>query len=1557
MEPNLLQIKAMSQINVRRVMQGALLILICMLVKPDASAAESSPEGMLGWSYFMRGAKTGFVSDPLTACQNSARNHMGTELVDMTPIKGGGLGFDCWYPHFAKAGGVHTFNGTYLFCQPGFQAQLPGVCVKKREPPTPVCCTPGEAGYSVGNPVVVSSGAKVQSETDLAGTPSGALRISRTYRTGRKFMVGQSAGQTWSFSFDRAFLVKYDSGAERAPSVDVTTGDGAYFEFWSSRTGKYRSINDKRVTLQALNSEYDDWLLTYADGRVDRFKKNISADGKLAQYLLVSSHTPGGCAEYYSYDPITQNLRTISDAYGRQLEVTWNAQGVESIRGPEGSVRYAYDGLQSPWNKKAALPWSVRLVAVEFIDKAGAMHASRQYHYEDARNRYLLTGITDENGKRFATYSYDDSGRTTLSEHADGADRYSFAYPDDRTRLVTDPLGTLRKILIRDVMEIGRSYSESQPGGAGSGPGTSTIGYDFSGIVSRTDFNGHKTCYINDETRSLEITKVSGLTLSASCPSSSNTSLTPGTRRVSAKWHPDFPIRTSIAEPSRITTYVYNGQRDSTGKVIECAQNAALPNGKPIAVVCRMTIQPTTDQNGQKGFSAQLLGPPRIWEYTYNAEGKLLTLNGPKDSRGQAQTQSRMYYSDTTGTHSAGDLATVTNAVGEVTEYLEYSPDGMATQIQRPNGQVVNLIYGPRQRLSEITIQESSGRMERSQYEYDAAGNLVRVQAPDDSFFTYGYDDAHRLIDMRDSSGSRLHFDLDGMGNPVRQAVYGPSGELTRKASLAIDALNRLQSVQGGQDDAATSYQYDGDGNLTTVSDPLGHVTSLEYDTFDRVVRNVLPAPTSAARRSTIAYSYNHQDQLLSVTDPKGLLTSYAIDAYGQRTGVTSPDTGSSTTTFDAAGNPVSMRDARGVVTGYAFDAAGRVTMNGSSTYEYGAPGTAAAGRLTAMRDDSGETIYAYDGFGRILTKRQSVGSAATARSFVLSRTYGATGGSTGHVTSIIYPSGNRVEIAYDSNGRANSLTITPVGVATPVRLLADITYRPLGAVSGWTWGNSTTASPNTYERRFDLDGRLVSFPLGSPRAGGVMRTLHYDAAGRITSVTHAGTATASALDQQYSYDDLDRLSGFDSGATSQRFSYDQNGNRTQATFGASSYSNTISPTSNRLSATSGPGPGTNNSYDAVGNLVSDGRISYRYGADGRLTSVVSGGVTTGYRYNGLGQRVAKTGAAGGITHYVYDEQGHLLGEYDANGKPIQETIYLGDLPVAIMVPPQPQSRISLNIYYVYPDHLGAPRVVTRASDNYIVWRWDIADPFGLYQPDENPSRLGKFTYNPRFPGQVFDEETTNYYNYYRDYDPRLGRYIESDPIGLRGGINTFSYVKSNPLSYTDLEGKEIVGAAIGIVAGGVAGYVSGGWRGAIAGGVVGGAVGLVAPWLSAEVGALVGGGMGGMFAATGAVSGAGMIGGAVVTLASNGMWNAANPNCKRRNLTNGIGFAMVLGGMAPLMSGEAFIVGAGEGVVGAQVTNIFGGLTGTLGALGAAMDPEAANGFRRSTGEECVCK
>ncbi len=119
---------------------------------------------------------------------------------------------------------------------------------------------------------------------------------------------------------------------------------------------------------------------------------------------------------------------------------------------------------------------------------------------------------------------------------------------------------------------------------------------------------------------------------------------------------------------------------------------------------------------------------------------------------------------------------------------------------------------------------------------------------------------------------------------------------------------------------------------------------------------------------------------------------------------------------------------------------------------------------------------------------------------------------------------------------------------------------------------------------------------------------------------------------------------------------------------------------------------------------------------------------------------------------------------------------------------------------YVHADHLGTPRAVTRPSDNSLVWKWDNTEPFGNNAANENPSGLGSFLYNLRHPGQYSDAETGTFYNYYRDYDPTTGRYRQSDPIGLEGGLNTFAYANSSPNDSYDPNGLAVFKAVKWVV-------------------------------------------------------------------------------------------------------------------------------------------------------------
>jgi len=185
--------------------------------------------------------------------------------------------------------------------------------------------------------------------------------------------------------------------------------------------------------------------------------------------------------------------------------------------------------------------------------------------------------------------------------------------------------------------------------------------------------------------------------------------------------------------------------------------------------------------------------------------------------------------------------------------------------------------------------------------------------------------------------------------------------------------------------------------------------------------------------------------------------------------------------------------------------------------------------------------------------------------------------------------------------------------------------------------------------------------------------------------------------------------------------------------------------------------------------------LAFTYDPSGRLVQYNKGATTAQYYYNGLGQRVKKTSGATS-SFFNYDLSGQLIGEYNPSGIAKQEIIYLGAMPVATVN--------YAGTYYIHADWRNTPRQIDNASKQP-VWAWD-PQAFGDNLPNQNPSALGTFTFNLRFPGQYYDAESGKSYNYFRDYDSSTGRYLESDPIGLRGGVNTYLYANANPVSFID---------------------------------------------------------------------------------------------------------------------------------------------------------------------------
>ncbi|MDR3429664.1 RHS repeat-associated core domain-containing protein [Silvimonas sp.] len=563
------------------------------------------------------------------------------------------------------------------------------------------------------------------------------------------------------------------------------------------------------------------------------------------------------------------------------------------------------------------------------------------------------------------------------------------------------------------------------------------------------------------------------------------------------------------------------------------------------------------------------------------------------------------------------------------------------------------------------------------------------------------------------------------------------------------DALGRLVTVMDGKG-YQTTYTYDANGNRLTQKDALGRTTSYAYDALNRLIQ----ITDANGKISTLSYDAN--DHLVSVTDPLGFVTKYTYDGLDNLLSLVSPDTGTTSYTQDAAGNVKTKTDARGKTGTYTYDALNRVTSVawGDQTWTYNwDTASNGIGRLGSFTDPDGTTSYSYDTLGHVTASSRVTAS--------LTQTVGYSWGAGNRLAGITYPSGLQVVYSWN-NGVITGVTVN----GNP--LASNILYQAWSAPLSWSWGNG-----QTWARTGDATGRTAG-----QTTGDAVRTYQYDGTGSITDIADN---THPQLEQIFQYDNLDRVILGNTAGVAYNYGYDYDGNRTSRSNGSSVSTYHYDPASNKLTLITGSNA-NGYGYDSSGNQTSASGVTNTYNNAGRLTATQTTYGTGQYSYNALGQRLQKTSAAGTV-RFVYDEAGHLLGEYMSNGTPIQETVYLGDWPIATV---RTVSNVA-TAYYVWPDHLGTPRQVTDPASNKVLWRWD-SEAFGDTTPNQDPQGSGQqFVYNLRFPGQYWDAEGYRAYNYNRDYDATTGRYVESDPIGLAGGgFSTYAYTSGNPTGYID---------------------------------------------------------------------------------------------------------------------------------------------------------------------------
>ena len=1052
-----------------------------------------------------------------------------------------------------------------------------------------------------GNPVNPANGNKFQIEPDYAAQGPFPLQFTRYYNSLLSSDGTGRVGSNWTHTYRRKLV--FNVYMASPVIVGALREDGKEIPF-NLVGGAY--VADANF-VEKLVRTGGTWQLTNARDEIELY----DGGGK-----LTSITNRAGLTHTVAYDA-TGQLASVTDSFGRGLTFTYLGGRIQTMTVPGGLVyQYAYstDGFNN-------------LLRVTYPDTF-----TRTYHYENSSFRSHLTGITDENGQRFSTYTYvfaEGFGLLTVSERAGGAGKVTASYIESFsnairnvsvTDFVTPSLTATRTYTFQSAHGSARNTGISGPVCPECGPATRT--YSAQGnVVTANDWNGFRTHYKSyDTARNLEVARDEGLT-------SGGGVIAGVTRTISTQWDANYRLPTGIAEPLRITTMSYGGPSD--------------PNTGNRGSLLTKTIQASTDGTGAAGFGATATGTPRTWTYTYNANGSVLTVDGPRTDVPDVTTYT--YYANNATCPGAnalgcrGQVETITNAAGHVTQITEYNAHGQPLSIMDPNGLVTTLAYDARQRVTSRSV---GG--ETTTYTYDNAGQLTKVTLPDGSFLDYTYDNAHRLTGISDNLGNRISYTLDLAGNRTQEQVFDPAKALAQTRSRVYNNLNRL-TQEIGATGQTTAFGYDNQGNVTSIDGPLAgtvDVTTNTYDALNRLTRVTDP------NSGQVNYGYDGLDQLTSVSDPRSLTTTYGYDGLANLNQQVSPDTGTTSNTYDAAGNLLTQTDAKGQVTSYAYDALNRVTSityHGGVTHTYAYDqGANGKGRLTQVVEPNSTTNYVYDQKGRLTTETRIINAV----SYVTAYAYDGSG----RMTGITYPSGRTVTYTLDSLGRIQQVATTKDGVTQPV--VSSVAYRPFGPAQSFSFGNG-----QTYSRGFDQDGRIASYTLAVQTIA-----VGYDPAGRISFLSDAGNPTNT---NNYGYDNLDRLTSFTGPSFNQAFTYDGVGNRLTKTVGASTDTYAYGSTSNRLSTITG----TNNrtyAYDNNGSTTGDSVNTYAYDTRGRMTQAVSSVGTTDYKVNSLGQRIRKTSSQGD-TVYHYDAQGKLIAESNASGAVQKEYIYLGDTPVAVL--------------------------------------------------------------------------------------------------------------------------------------------------------------------------------------------------------------------------------------------------------------------------------------------------
>lgn len=1256
---------------------------------------------------------------------------------------------------------------------------------------------------SIFNPIHVVTGNKYQVERDLpALSGTLGLRFDRYYNSHDH--QSNILGVGWRHSYsqqltrqdnNRLRLINNDGRAivflpQSEPAVPepavpvrqasvpgvqkVSTASTAAVAV-RSRQWQARSIADGRI-IQDPATGYYHWQQHNGD------EASFNQDGQ-----LIGLRAPNGATVNLYYTRQGQ-LQQVVDPQQRKLSFNYYPNGrLKTLIDPAGQrIRYSYDD-------KGNLDYTQRLGSVD-APLNPAQQAKRQYHYDDPHDPNNLTGITNANGERYVSWYYDEHDRAIGGYHAHGADHVSLDFSTPGQTLVTNSAGEQSVYHTTVIQGIPLVTAIDGPGCSTCGVADSQYVYDDNAqlIQSRTE-GGLTTHYHYDSQGRLTHTE----------------------------------IKDEQGQTHQPQQRVYQGDNLQPSQTVQQSVN---PNGEHRTQLTYNRQQQLT-QIAEQGFSPHIDGSysPISRTTTLRYDGPdLIAIDGPRDD---VDDSLRLTYDN------KHRLRTLTSPDGRVLEIQDYDAYGRPTRIQTGEQSPLMLTYNAQGQ--PIQIRQGPNSLS---YDYSASGQLIGLTGPDGERVEIRYDQADRATHIIQANGPQLSLNYDTESRLTQQSLSNANGDILSTVSLLYDAEGRLRQkrTQQHNNDTLRHYEYDHNDRLTRVSNAQGDQLNVDYNPLGQLLslsRSHQHQTTNTADNTNNLYTgqlaYDHKGQAISLTDPNGNTTQQLKDDFGRIVALISPDSGTTTYTYDPAGNRIQKTDAAGQTETATYDAANRLiqsqTQDGTTQYSYH-PTNGQLIQVTQQTEQGqSQERFDYDKEGRLITHHRDL-HLANNETKTLTTEYDYN--EKGKLSHKHLPDGQTLRYHYYQDGkhRGQIRAITRESFFGQDVIIGEIDPNPWDGDLGYVFGNGLKARAN-YK-----NGRLTN-----QQDGQLKLVYEYDAAGNIIQIDQNGTL------KQYRYDQLGRLTTASVNQQIYRYQYDTLGNRTAKTVSSktaeitaetekASAENNVSDKaaseskarlselqlntynqseSNRLQQINDQAI----TYNPAGSPKTypthqgKGVRSYDYNANQRpIRLYIDQQLRAEYEYNAFGERIRKTvyprkakgqskrtnknnnnsdddgdgePPAPITTYYLYDGR-QLTAEVNDQGKITQQYLYYHTAPVALLK--------KKTLYHIHSDHLGTPQQITD-SKGRLQWQADYA-PFGKATINPDPDRNGKtITLNLRFAGQYEDQESGTYYNYFRDYDPETGRYLTSDPIGIRGGLNTYAYVGNNPLSAIDPLGLMEAGA------------------------------------------------------------------------------------------------------------------------------------------------------------------